>query len=323
MMGESQVAAFRRLDHPQPAIALSEALGKTPSSVSKLVHALESQGLVTRASEKNAPIIRSTTPHANVLGELLAQYPRLAWERLLSHGGLVILAWMTTKRGEDTEIESPVARSLATFEHKPRTIEQLAHATGFQRSYVHRRVMEFAKAGVVVRAERGYALNAQHAKLREFVRWYWIHQNYQEQRRDAPEARILWQRGPEFLLQDKHMPIAPGYQSTSLSMMAKMGMPLTTRTVLAYRTERALTVADHIVHTFLAAPTSSSNVAYACLHYAKARPKDLPEVGDLYDVGVPMRLLVQFVESRGGISGRPFPAWSEFEDLARDYGVSL
>lgn len=183
--------------------------------------------------------------------------------------------------------------------------------------------MEMAKSAIIVRAERGYALNSRHAMLREFVRQYWIHQDYQAQRRDAPDGRILWRRGPEFLLQAPDLPISRDYKPTSITMMAMMGLRLTSRHVLAYRTERALGVSDHIVHTFLSAPTTSSTVAYACLHYAKARPKDLPEVADLYDAGLPMRRLVAYVEERGRDRAPPFPAWSDFEDLARQYGVNV
>jgi hypothetical protein len=254
----------------------------------------------------------------------MGRYPRQQWESHLSGASLHLLALLAVPRTGDwphRAVEGPPA--FAEFSFKPRSVQELSEMSGLSRPYVHVRIVGLGRAGVLGRRRGLCWLSPLHQELAEFARLWWRSENERTRLALAPESGVLWQRGPEFLVRTATEVDHPSLRPAGPSVMGEFGLPLVSADHYYLHTRRELQAADHVILTLLCEPGSHAFISYACLLYAKARPRDLVRCARRYDVTLPGEALERYVVTKGAEAPAAMPAWRDFARMARMYEVEV
>jgi hypothetical protein len=322
-MSSVHVRTFGLLETPLRLREVAERSSLTQGASSKLLAKLRSLGLAEKPAKRNAPIVRSGTPHATLLARLLGELPRLPWDRLLVESALPVLAVLATDRPEQAPLAGKHPQwTFPEFETSWWTSGEIASAAGRSQGIVIRRLKELAEWGILRHRGRRYSLHPRHTLLREFVTSFWRHQNQRLVGGLAPGGAIVWQRGPEFIVRSDAPVADPSCQAAGPSALAEFGLPLASRDFHSIRTSRELTAGDQVILTLLCDPGSRSTIMYACLLYAKERPHDILIAGRRYGLPGPALRIRDYVASGGSSGGGPpLPKWSDLREVAAEYGV--
>lgn len=299
MMNRREILIFRALDRPKSVGELSEEVRLAQPTVSLHIAKMVEKGLVEKERKgKKVYVSRGMTQHAQILSELLGEYPRLPFEDILSHSRLDILGVMSVRR----------------------SISGISAAAGISRQSVSPAVKELTKYGVLLKEGRSYYLNPRHGALREFIASYWSFINRRRAASLAEDAVILWQRGKEFLFKSKREIEAEKVRPTAITVFPDYGIQMLSDLHYYFHSPRKMSVLDHILHTILIEPESMTYNSYALLLYQKTMPEDILTRAELYDLREHMEILMEYIKRSEKISDFTAP-WDEYKDLAGMYDI--
>ncbi|VVB93073.1 Crp-like helix-turn-helix domain protein [uncultured archaeon] len=176
MPNPTALKIFRELKHPISISEIAHLLGLDHSTISTSVSTLVKEGLAQKHREgKKTLIRRSDTLHARSLEEFMKEYPRLPIEDLFSYSSMEILGMLT----------------------HPHNVSDIAAMIALNRHTVSEALSKLSKYGLILKEKGKFVINRRHRQLADFINSYWRH--FANQRLQAEDAVMLWQRGPEFL----------------------------------------------------------------------------------------------------------------------------
>jgi predicted transcriptional regulator len=307
MVRGSELELLQALQEEVSVSELAEELDRSRSYTSELVAGLEEKGLVRTRREGRRKLATPAEAKAVELFQRLTQtYPHIDFPELLTEKTIACLYYLDT----------------------PMTVTELAERTGNYRNTVNRVVNRLLHRGIVGKQDSRYRLNDDFVLLHEFAAEYVHHVHRQTAAAHATSYTILWESLYEFLVQTgEPVDDDDAFLQTGPNQFQAYGVPLitTNRHHYLYSEHRDdLTVADVICHT-LVIDTGTRYQTYCLLLLAQEEPdrEQLLDAADMYEVVTVVEDLLTFLETRGEQRTADLPTWSEFEDVAADYGVTV
>jgi hypothetical protein len=256
-------------------------LRKSRKQLSRAARELEQQGLLLRQRGKFQP---ARTPATNLLLRLLPTYPNLI--PLLADSGL------------------PVLISLLA----PKTVEEIAHQTGFQKNTVYRKLQQARALSIVNKKAKQYSLNLIiWPELVEFLREY---KQVQETVLLAlPADAFIYSRKRKEVLFSSAQPLEA--TKTAFSAYEKYGIKLFLPREYYLLPQRKLTLREIFLHSLLITEKEKTmyNLTYAAIFYLRHK-------AGLRSLSHP--ILTALKQVLRGKKGRKIPGYpSRLEILAR------
>jgi DNA-binding MarR family transcriptional regulator len=281
--------------------SISELAGrihKSPPVITESVNRLISKGYLDEDKALNRRVVKlSERKHAQLLRELLMEYPHVPWRDLLSFSGIIPLLKL-----ELGNLPLSVSRSTEW-----------------------RALRNLMSHGIVSKKDKVLEINPRFGKAGEFIGEF---QNYQSLRlaRDASDkAVIVWSKGPSFIIRvpedvtirDAH------FKPTGTTKMGEFGIPLVSNFKFYFYSPRVkeITPEETVLHTLLT--DGITNTTYGLILMAKLSidRKKLLRRAEEYGLEFQVRAMIDFLDGRKTSSSVSLPKWSEFAEKARDYGV--
>jgi predicted transcriptional regulator len=302
MLTSTELKIFEILQRPKSLSQIAEQLDLSVPAISKCINISikNNNGLFERRrSGKKVLIQRADTNHAHILGNIFTGFKRQPIVDLLSHNSL---------------------RILSVILEREKSAREISHIVQVTREHTHKCLTTLARHGIVNKNNLKYKMNPRNKSILEFVRSYYSYKNLSTARTSADDAVILWERGYEFLFRTSKKIKKINIRSTAISRFPEFGLPLLTNINYYFHTKRKMELGDIIIHTVLIDPQSPIYNGYACLLCLKTNTRDLLKIAKIYDMVEHIDIILKYLETRE----RDVPwllSWSEFEELAKDYGV--
>lgn len=302
MMKKRELEIISALDTPLTISELADQLDWSASSVSKVVAELDEKGLVETHRDKRKVVEAANVEPVTRYRSLMQRYPHIEFPELLHGEAIPILFYLSD----------------------PITVSELAERTENYRNTVHRIVKRFQKRGLVRKRAGTYVLNDDFRELSEFAGALIAHLH----RRLVPTspATILWSGVNEFLLLTDEEIDDPSFKLTGPRRFADYGIPLviTDRRHYFYSERRSdLSPADVVCHMLLI--DDGARYKSYCLLLLVKEPVDrtqLQERAAVYGVSAMVDELLTYLDTRGSHDDGVI-RWTEFKELADDYGVTV
>jgi DNA-binding Lrp family transcriptional regulator len=293
-MTRNEVRLLRELCNKRLTITkIASILGVTPGLASRLVRDLEKKGFLTDTRKGSSKEIRfSTNLHAQLFSELIKREPDVAWENVLPYSRLGVMM-------------GRIGLSLGA---------------NYSRTTRWRAIRDVGAHGQL--RERNHI-------LKEFLQAYYDYISRDFASKKLPQdAAVIWRKGLRYLFR---VPVGEvvgvGFLPTAISVFPRYGIRLVTKYDY-YLYEPAvehLSVEDHIIHTLLIDPNSSTYSTYAILLLLKTAERvdrsRLTAKAEEYGVREAVQALLDYLDTRGKERSFPLPPYSELLEKAVLYGV--
>lgn len=304
MVSQSELAVLSALDTPMSISDLAETLERSPGHVSRTVSTLAETELVTVEREGNSKIVRpAMVEPVRVYRSLVHRYPHVEFPDLLTKTAIPILYFLD----------------------EPITVSELADRTDNYRNTVHRIVTRFQHWGMLQKQAGTYVLNDGFADLNTFARALVSHLHIVTAPTET--GTILWETVDEYVLQTEATIDDPDYLLTGPHRFAEYGLGLLTtdRRHYFYSERRdEVTVEDVVCHMLLIDDGARYRGYCLLLLAAEGYDQDtLDERAAHYGLSGIIDELVEYLETRGEHDPPGIVSWTEFEQLAADYGVDV
>lgn len=185
---------------------------------------------------------------------------------------------------------------------------------------VHHAIQTHAPRGILVKEGNEYRINPRLDALVEMVAELARLRARQILHEIAPEGRMVWTLGPEFLFRADEDPDDETVEAGALSRFAHHGIDLMMpQAGYYYRAKRELDVTDTILQALLVDTESKRNRSYAALLYEQERPDDLVFKSHIYGLEEQAQAIVRYVQTHES-EGFFFP-WEEHARFREQYGV--
>jgi len=277
---------------------LAERIHKSPPVITESVNRLLSKGYLDEEKALNRRVVKlSERKHAQLLRELLLQYPHVPWQDLLSFSGIIPLLKL-----ELGDLPLSVSRSTEW-----------------------RALRNLMSHGIVSRKHKVLEINPRFGKVGGFIGEF---QNYQSLKlaRDASDkAVIVWRKGPSFIIRvPEDVTIRDSrFKPTATTKMGEFGIPLVSNFKFYFHSPRAkeITPQETVLHTLLT--DGITNTTYALILMAKTSVdrKKLLRKAEEYGLRPQVQGMIDFLDGKETPPSLILPTWSEFAEKARDYGA--
>ncbi len=238
---------------------------------------------------------RANTVHANLLTSIITEFPRWDIPELFSHSNLKVASIMNT----------------------PMRIKDIAFLTNLSRQQVKNCLNTLSKVAIVIKKQNRYQSNPSQKLVKDFINSYYTHLHESRLKNTSKNNVIIWQRGYEYLFKTKEN---SNEQKTATSVFHRYDLPLITNEQYYFHTDRDLDIKDHMIHTILIDPNSTTYNIYAALLYQKTKPDKIEQRAILYDLEEHITSIINFLKTKT-TNKNCLPPWDEYESTARDYGV--
>jgi len=244
--------------------------------------------------------------HALLLKELLLKYNHIKWEKILSFLGIDFLFEILDRDRSDISFKNV---SPTTFWRYSR---------------------DFMALGIIELDGDTFRINPRFSILKGFLEEYQRFIITTVVQTISENAVILWQKDLECLVRlPKNVEVfEKGFFKTATSRFHDFGIPLISDfNVYFYsRKKDKIRTEDIILHTLLIERENVRYVTYSLLLLKKELKKIdkeylLKEAARL-NLGLQIKAMLQFLETKGARKGLAFPTWTEFITKAKEYKVS-
>lgn len=312
---------LRYLEDPINLTDLASETRRDPSRLSRVVRDLERLHLVRVDRIGRDLLVHRDGLAANVLTQVLQEYPRQPWAELLSEANLELISFFSSPADNPLAGQlTPAAVENLSRPYVPKTLRDAAAWTGYSLDHARRLVDVLLEHAVLRHAGDALILAPEHGKLREFATLFHQEWAWASLRDVSRKANPIWQLGRAVLFTSPD-PVQ-GYAHGGLTLAGDHGVALVSDHYTHVMSSWTPTVSDAILQTYLEGPTRTSNVVYACILYAKHRPLDFLERGRQYGIPTPAKLMAAYAQAPGSHTGGGFPPAQEYREIARQYGVT-
>lgn len=306
MYTAAELRMLAALDSEATVSALADELDRSVNYVSELVERAEAKGLVhSHRSGKTKRVQRSDAKAVELFDTFVQQYSHIPFPELL--GGATLRALY--------HLDSPVSAT------------ELADLVGVHRSTVHRALSPLLDRGILYKSGGEYVINDEFKELVTLAREFAHLRNRNRVEDHADSYTILWESLDEFLVQTDEKIKSNAFLVTGPERFQTFDLPLLARQRRYYlysESKDELSAAELCCHMLLIDDGARSR-SY-CLLLLKSEDIDRDELLSLaerYGVKTDIADLLAYLESDGEERADRLPMWSEFCDLADEYGVSV
>lgn len=306
MLTEGEFRALIALRREQTVSDLATQLDRSLSYTSELVDRLETAGLVeTHRQGKTKQIRRSDAKALELLADLTQQYTHIDWPELLAGASLRVCYYLDA----------------------PRTGAELARRTDVHRSTVHRAIDPLQHRGIVYQTDdNAYALNEEFEQLSAFARELAHHVHRQIVERHTDRYTILWESLDEFLVQTATEITDDDFVPTGPDQFQTYDLPLLTRNRRYYLySENPTDLSPETLCCHMLVIDSGARAQSYCLLLLSHVDIDRDELRtQAVKYGVEERVdeLCTYLDSSGAQRTARLPEWTDFQELAAEYGVT-
>lgn len=285
---------------------VAASLDHSESYISRAITTLSAKGLVyTERDGRRKRIIPSDTRAVEIFQDLVRQHAHIDFPELLTGKCLDVLYHFDG----------------------PRTVTELAAASGNYRNTVNRNLKRLRHRGLVGTDDRQYHFNDEFDRLHDFARELAHHLHRHRLESVAPSGTILWEGHTEFLAQTETEIDADRFHETGLARFADYDLQFLLTSHRYYFYSEALdsvSPADLCCHTLLIDDdTRHRSYCLLLLRRIDIEEPTLRERAVRYGLEETIDSLLCYLDSHGDGQSQRLPAWSEFQELAADYGVAV
>ena len=304
MYTEAELRVLATLDSESTVSELANELDRSVNYVSELVERAEAKGLVyTHRSGKTKRVQRSDAKAIELFDTLVQQYSHIPFPALLGGATLRALYYLDS----------------------PASATDLADLVGIHRSTVHRTLSPLQDRGILYKSDGKYVVNDEFEELVSLAREFAHLRNRNRVEDHVDSYTILWESLDEFLVQTDEEIKSDAFLVTGPERFQTFDLPLLARRRRYYRYSESkddISAAELCCH-MLVIDDGTRSQSY-CLLLLKNEDVDRDELLSLaewYDVRTIVADLLVYLESEGEERVDRLPTWSEFRDLADEYGV--
>jgi len=306
MLGRIELEVLATAERGDTITQISEKLDHSESYVSRAISDLNEKGLChTERDGRRKRVSPSDARVVEVYQDLVREYSHIDFPDLLTGKSLEILYYLD----------------------EPRTVTEIADASGNYRNTVNRILKRFRNRGLVGSDDGRYRFNKDFDRLNEFSRELVHHLHRQQLKAVTSRGTLLWEGYDEFLAQTDSRLDAKGFHETGLARFAMYDLQflLTEKRYYFYSEQiEAVEPADFCCHTLLIDDGSRyRSYCLLLLSHVDIDESDLREAASKYGLGDEISTLLRYLRNHGAHQEERLPEWSVFEELAADYEVTL
>jgi DNA-binding MarR family transcriptional regulator len=252
-------------------------------------------------SRKN--VFFQDTKHASLLKELLAKYPHIKWEEILSGQGIEVLFQILDGSATFKKVVSPI-----TF---------------------WRYSKSFMALGIVTKDREIWQINERFSLLRDFLDEYQSFLIKTLMESVSSKAIMLWHKDFEFLIRvpKKTLVSQKGFTKTATSRLPDFGIQLISDFDIYFysKTRTEVRLEDVILHTLLVERGGVRYATYSLLLLKKEQniiDKDyLLKIATWYDLSEQINAMLEFLRTKGARTLSGLPTWDEFIAKMSEYDI--
>ncbi|MFB6094994.1 MAG: transcriptional regulator TrmB, partial [Halodesulfurarchaeum sp.] len=210
---------------------------------------------------------------------------------------------------------------------EPRTVAEIAERTGNYRNTVNRELKPLLDRGIVGRDGSQYRINDEFQDVIQFVHALVRHSHRQTMKQVAGRHRLIWTGLHSFLVETSEPVEAERFHETGPRRLQDHGIQIlaTEKRYYLYDGSGAGFGPEDLLCHLLLIDRSPRFLTYALLLITK---EDLDEgavrsTAERYGVTDLVDQLFTYLEQEGDGGVTKFPSWQEFQDTAREYGVTV
>ncbi|MFC4986337.1 MarR family transcriptional regulator [Saliphagus infecundisoli] len=285
---------------------LATKLDHSESYLSRAVTGLVEKGLLyTERDGRRKRVVPSDARAVEIYQDLIRQHSHIDFPELLTGKTLEVLYYLD----------------------QPRTVTDLATRSDNYRNTVNRVLRRLRDRGLVGTNDSHYQFNGDFDRLHEFARELVHHLHRQRLKSAAPNGTILWEDYDEFLAQTKTDVDADEFHETGLARFTAFDLQflVTSHRYYFYSEDLdSVSPAELCCHTLLIDDdTRHRSYCLLLLSHADVDEDDLRGQAAKYELEDEIGALLRYIETYGEVEDDRLPAWSEFQELAADYEVTL
>lgn len=306
MLGTVELEVLAELERGDTVTDLASKLEHSESYVSRAVSDLEERSLVyTERDGRWKHVVPSDARAVVLYRDFVRQHAHV----------------------DAAELLTPATIEVLYHFEEPSTVAELAERSDNYRNTVDRILKRLQHRGLVGKDGSRYSFNADFDHLHEFARELVHHVHRRRLDSVAPRGTILWETDDEFLAQTERAIDAANFLETGLPRFAEYGLQfLVTRHRYYFYTEQQddLSPADVCCHTLLV-DDDRRHRSYCLLLLAAVEVDGagLRTKASKYGLEATVDALVEYLETDGDVRGEKLPDWTDFQELADEYGVCL
>ena len=306
VLGSIELEVLATVERGDTISDIAAKLDHSESYVSRAVTDLSEKGLVyTERDGRRKRVIPSDAQAVEVYQDLVRQHSHIDFPELLT--------------GKSLEV-------LYHFD-QPRTVSELAEQSDNYRNTVNRILKRLQHRGLMGTDDGQYRFNDEFDRLHEFAQELAHHLHRQRLESVAPSGTILWEDHDEFLAQTEMEIDAEDFHETGLARFASYDLQflLTSHRYYIYSEDlESVSPADLCCHTLLIDDdTRHRSYCLLLLSHVDVDETILRVRADKYGLADTIDALLRYLDTNGDIQNARLPEWSEFQELAADYEVTL
>ncbi|MFD1643717.1 helix-turn-helix domain-containing protein [Halohasta litorea] len=306
MYTEAELQVLATLKGDSSISELADDLNRSVNYTSELVQRVETKGLVnTHRSGKTKRIQRSDAKAVELFDTFVQQYSHIPFPELLDGATLRVLYYLDS----------------------PRSATDLADLVGVHRSTVHRALSPLQDRGIIYKSDGQYVINDEFKGLVGLAQEFAHLRNRTRIAEYVDSHTILWESPDEFLVQTDDVIESDAFVTTGPERFQAFGLPLLARQRRYYLyspSKDDISAAELCCH-MLVIDDGTRTRSY-CLLLLKSEEVDRGKVlslAETYDVSTIVSDLLSYLDTEGEERADRLPTWSEFRELADEYGVAI
>ena len=304
MYTEAELRVLAALDSESTVSELADELDRSVNYVSELVERAEAKGLVhSHRSGKTKRVQRSDAKAVELFDAVVQQYSHIPFPELLGGATLRAIYYLDS----------------------PASAAELADLVGVHRSTVHRALSPLQDRGILYKSDGKYVVNDEFEDLVTLAREFAHLRNRNRVEDHADSYTILWESLDEFLVQTDKGIESDAFLVTGAELFQTFDLPLLARQRRYYlysESKDGISATELCCH-MLVIDDGARSRSY-CLLLLKSEDVDREELlsfAEWYGVKTIVADLLAYLETEGEERTDRLPTWSEFRDLADEYGV--
>lgn len=306
MYTEAELRVLAALDSESTVSELADELDRSVNYVSELVEKAEAKGLVhSHRSGKTKRVQRSDAKAVELFDAVVQQYSHIPFPELLGGATLRALYYLDS----------------------PTSATELADLAGVHRSTVHRALSPLQDRGILYKSDGKYVVNDEFEDLVALAREFAHLRNRNRVEDHVDSCTILWESVEEFLVQTDEEVESDVFLVTGPERFQTFDLPLLARQRRYYlysESKDDISAAELCCH-MLVIDDGTRSRSY-CLLLLKSEDVDREELlsfAERCGVKTDIADLIAYLETEGKKRADRLPTWSEFRDLADEYGVAV
>lgn len=274
--------------------------------VSELVERAEAKGLVhTRRSGKTKRVQPSDAKAIELFDTFIQQYSHIPFPKLLDGATLRVLYYLDS----------------------PASATDLADQVSVHRSTVHRALSPLQDRGIVYKSDRQYVVNDEFKELVTLAREFAHLRNSNRIEDHVESYSILWESLDEFLVQTDKAIESDAFFLTGPERFQTFDLPLLARHRRYYlysESKEDVSAAELCCHMLVIDDgVRSRSYCLLLLSSVDVDRDDLLALAETYNVRAVIADLLAYLDTEGEERADRLPTWSEFCELANEYGVAV